>query len=140
MDKTIIAHSATEMEEIGIELADTLADGMIVSLLGPLGAGKTTLVKGIAKGLLITDVVISPSYLLARDYQGRLSLHHLDAYRIDSMDEFIAVGLDELLPPALGVSVVEWADRVEGLVEISDTLVKIEPLADGDRRVRISTG
>ncbi|MEA3356420.1 MAG: tRNA (adenosine(37)-N6)-threonylcarbamoyltransferase complex ATPase subunit type 1 TsaE [Candidatus Bipolaricaulota bacterium] len=140
MDKTIIAHSAAEMEEIGIELADTLTDGMIVSLLGPLGAGKTTLVKGIAKGLLITDVVISPSYLLARDYQGRLSLHHLDAYRIDSMDEFIAVGLDELLPPALGVSVVEWADRVEGLIEISDTLVRIEPLADSDRRVRISTG
>ncbi len=84
MDKTIIAHTAEEMEEIGTKLAESLTDGMLVSLIGPLGSGKTTLVKGIAKGLLITEVVVSPSYLLAREYQGRLTLHHLDAYRVSS--------------------------------------------------------
>lgn len=138
MDKTIIARSAAEMEEIGIDLAPELADGMVVSVVGPLGAGKTTLVKGIAKGLLITAVVVSPSYLLAREYHGRLTLHHLDAYRLESLSELAEVGLDRLLPPDDGVSVVEWPERVDGILDISDLLVRIELLDSGSREVRIT--
>ncbi|MCK4600213.1 tRNA (adenosine(37)-N6)-threonylcarbamoyltransferase complex ATPase subunit type 1 TsaE [Candidatus Bipolaricaulota bacterium] len=138
MDKTIIAKDAAEMEEVGIDLASDLSNGMLVSLIGPLGSGKTTLVKGIAKGLLITDVVVSPSYLLARDYHGRLTLHHLDAYRVSSLAELAEVGLDRILPPEKGVSVVEWSDRVEEIVEISDIEVKIELLESNSRRVRIT--
>ena len=138
MDKTIIAHSAAEMEEIGIELVPELADGMVVSLIGPLGAGKTTLVKGIAKGLLITEVVVSPSYLLAREYHGRLTLHHLDAFRLESLSELAEVGLDRLLPPENGVSVVEWPERIDGILDISDILVRIELLEGGSRKVRIT--
>jgi len=138
MNKTIIAHDADEMEEIGVDLASDLEDGMLVSLVGPLGAGKTTLTKGIAKGLLVTEVVVSASYLLARDYRGRLVLHHLDAYRVQSLSEFAEVGLDGLLPPEAGVTVVEWPDRVDGVVERSDILVRIEPLDSGARRVEIT--
>jgi len=138
MNKTIIAHTPAEMEEIGIELASILTDGMVVSLVGPLGSGKTTLSKGIAKGLLITDVVVSPSYLIARSYEGRLQLHHIDAYRISTLDELAEVGLDEFLPPESGVSIVEWPDRIEGLLEISTIQVTIEPLESEDRRVNIS--
>ena len=138
MDKTVIAHSPEEMEEIGIGLAAGLDDGMLVSLIGPLGAGKTTLVKGIAKGLLITEVVTSPTYLLAREYQGELALHHIDAYRLSSLEELAEVGLDRLLPPERGVSVVEWSDRVAGLIEISDTRVKIEVNDDRSRMVSIT--
>ena len=138
MDKTIIARSAAEMEEIGIELVPELADGMVVSLLGPLGAGKTTLVKGIAKGLLITEVVVSPSYLLAREYHGRLTLHHLDAFRLESLSQLAEVGLDRLLPPENGVSVVEWPERIDGILDISDILVRIELLEGGSRKVRIT--
>jgi len=144
MNKTIIAHTATEMEEIGVELASILTDGMVVSLVGPLGSGKTTLSKGIAKGLLITDVVVSPSYMIARSYQGRLCMHHIDAYRVSTLDELAEVGLDDYLPPESGVSIVEWPDRIDGLVEISHIQVTIEML-DGepfgfgeDRRVNIS--
>ena len=138
MDKIIIARNAAEMEEIGIELASKLSDGMLVSLIGPLGAGKTTVVKGIAKGLLITDLVVSPSYLLDREYHGRLTLHHLDAYRIGSLFELAEVGLNRLLPPEEGVSVVEWPDRIKGIVEISDILIRIKLLADNARQVRIT--
>ncbi len=138
MDKTIIARSAAEMEEIGIELVPELADGMVVSVIGPLGAGKTTLVKGIAKGLLITEVVVSPSYLLAREYHGRLTLHHLDAFRLESLSELAEVGLDRLLPPENGVSVVEWPERIDGILDISDILVRIELLDSGSREVRIT--
>lgn len=138
MNKTIIAHSSLEMEEIGIDLASTLTDGIVVSLVGPLGAGKTTLVKGIAKGLLITNIVVSPSYLLARDYYGRLALHHLDAYRISSLGELAEVGLDQLLPPAEGVTIIEWPNRIEGIVEISDIVIRIILLEDGKREVAIA--
>jgi len=138
MDKTIIARDPAEMEEIGIRIAEDLVDGTLVSLVGPLGSGKTTLTKGIAKGLLITDLVASPSYLLARMYTGRMRLYHIDAYRISSLEEFAEVGLDDYLPPETGVSVVEWPDRIDGLVEISDVHVRIELLEDGARRVHIT--
>ena len=138
MNRLIIAHDPIEMEEIGVELASSLVDGTLVSLVGPLGAGKTTLAKGIAKGLLITEVVVSPSYLLAREYNGRIDLHHIDAYRISSFAELAEVGLDVYLPPERGVSVVEWPERIDGLVEISDILVRIELLEDGARRVNVA--
>jgi tRNA threonylcarbamoyladenosine biosynthesis protein TsaE len=139
MDKTIIARDPDEMEEIGIGIAEDLTDGNLVSLVGPLGSGKTTLAKGIAKGLLITEVVTSPSYLLARTYEGRLTLHHIDAYRISSLAEFAEVGLDAYLPPERGVSVVEWPERIEGLVELSDVHVRIEIPEEGTRRVHVTT-
>ncbi len=138
MNKTIIAQSALDMEEIGIELASILEDGMVVSLIGPLGAGKTTLSKGIAKGLLITDVVVSPSYMIARTYQGRMAMHHIDAYRISSLDELVEIGLDDFLPPDTGISVVEWPDRIDGLIEISHIQVSIELLEDSHRQVQLT--
>jgi tRNA threonylcarbamoyladenosine biosynthesis protein TsaE len=138
MHKTIIARTPIEMEEIGLDLAESLADGSLVSLVGPLGSGKTTLTKGIAKGLLIMETVVSPSYLLARTYHGRTDLYHIDAYRISSLDEFAEVGLDDYLPPETGISVVEWPERIDGLVEISDCVVRIELLEDENRRVEIS--
>ncbi len=139
MNKTIIAHEPADMEEIGVDLAAQLRDGMLVSLVGPLGSGKTTLVKGIARGLLITDVVVSPSYVLAREYKGRLALHHVDAYRVSSLNELAEAGLDAELPPEHGVTVVEWPERIDGLVEASDILVYIELHDDGSRRVTLTT-
>lgn len=139
MNKTIIARAASDMEEIGVSLASALRDGMLVSLVGPLGSGKTTLVKGIAKGLLITEVVVSPSYILAREYKGRLALHHVDAYRVGSLNELAEAGLDALLPPERGVTVVEWPERIDGLIEASDILAYIELQDDGSRRVTLTT-
>jgi len=135
MNKTVIAHDAFEMEEIGVELGTHLKSGSLVSIIGPLGAGKTTLVKGLARSLLITDVVCSPSYLLARTYTGRSGtvLHHIDAYRVTSLDALAEVGLDDYLPPEEGVAAVEWPDNIDGLVEQSDFVVRIRVL-DGDAR------
>jgi tRNA threonylcarbamoyladenosine biosynthesis protein TsaE len=138
MNRTIIAHDPAEMEEIGVEIGSELTDGTLVSVVGPLGSGKTTLTKGIAKGLLITDLVVSPSYLLAREYRGRIALHHVDAYRAASLAELAEVGLDAYLPPEEGTTVVEWPERIEGLIEASDILVTIEFLEEGARRVNVS--
>jgi len=139
MNRSIIAHDPGEMEEIGVEIAALLANGSLVSIVGPLGSGKTTLTKGIAKGLLITDLVASPSYLLAREYAGRIPLHHIDAYRTSSLAELAEVGLDAHLPPEEGATVVEWPERIDGLVETSDILVTIEFLEGDARRVTVSS-
>jgi len=138
MNKTVIAKDPYETEEIGIELAESLKDGMVVSLIGSLGAGKTTFAKGLAKGLLITDVVVSPSYVIARTYQGRIPMHHIDAYRVSSLDELEESGLTEYLPPERGVSIVEWPERIDGLVEASTIEVRFELMEDHARRIHIS--
>lgn len=142
MNKTVIAHNALEMEEIGVELGSHVRSGSLVSIIGPLGAGKTTLVKGLARSLLITDVVCSPSYLLARTYTGRsgIVLHHIDAYRVSSLDALAEVGLDVYLPPEEGVSAVEWPDNIDGLVEQSDLIVRIRVLESEAREVVITEG
>jgi len=138
MNKVIIARGPGETEEIGVDLAADVSDGTVVSLVGELGAGKTTFVKGLAKGLLVTDAVVSPSYLLARDYVGRLSLHHIDAYRLDSVAELAEVGLDELFPPQEGVTAIEWPERIDGIIDISDILVRIEVVDLETRRVTVT--
>ena len=97
----------------GETLGRSLIGGITVGLVGPLGAGKTLLVKGIAAGNAVEDVrqVTSPTFTLVNEYPGRLCLYHLDAYRLSSAAEFLALGFDELVHPDSAV-VVEWAERV----------------------------
>ncbi len=142
MNKTVIAHDASEMEEVGVELGAHIRSGFLVSIIGPLGAGKTTLVKGLARSLLITDVVCSPSYLLARSYTGLSGkvLHHIDAYRVTSLDALAEVGLDAYLPPESGVAAVEWPDNIAGLVEQSNIIVRIRVLENEAREIVITAG
>lgn len=79
-------------------------------LYGPLGAGKTTLAKGIASGLDIRDTVTSPTYTIVSEYEGRLPLHHVDLYRITDEEEFIQLGLDDMLS-GRGITLIEWPER-----------------------------
>ncbi len=85
-----------------------------MALCGELGAGKTQLVKGIADGLGVPpeEPVVSPTFVLVREYLGRLKLYHIDAYRLSAADELAALGLDEMLEDDRGIVAVEWADRV----------------------------
>ncbi|MCD6540751.1 tRNA (adenosine(37)-N6)-threonylcarbamoyltransferase complex ATPase subunit type 1 TsaE, partial [Candidatus Bipolaricaulota bacterium] len=110
-----------------------LQEGDVVALAGELGVGKTTLVQGIARGLFVTENVSSASFVLARTYRGKIPLHHLDAYRIESPQELFEVGLDRYLPPEEGVTVVEWADKIRAFIPREALWVTIEFL-DGDRR------
>jgi len=133
MERVVITEGPEDTVRLGEELARMLRPGDVVALVGELGSGKTTLVKGIAQGLFVKEPVISPSFLLARSYRGRMPLHHLDAYRVNSPEELVEVGLLELLPPEEGVTVVEWADRVEELIPPGSLWIHLEHL-DGDRR------
>ncbi len=108
---TIISHSPSDTEALGNEWGRTAASGLVIGLSGDLGAGKTQLVKGLARGLGVPGRVHSPSFTLVNVYAGgRLTLFHLDLYRLDSARQVIDAGLEEYLSPE-GVTVIEWAER-----------------------------
>lgn len=98
---------------IGRALGQRAAPGTVLALTGELGAGKTQLAKGVAEGLGVTTVVNSPTFVLMNEHEGRLRLHHIDAYRLADPEEAVDAGLlDDR--EAAGVTVIEWADRLEG--------------------------
>ena len=98
---------------IGRELGRLASPGTVLALSGELGAGKTQLAKGVAEGLGVTSVVNSPTFVLMNEHEGRLRLHHIDAYRLADPEEAIAAGLlDER--EVDGLTVIEWADRLDG--------------------------
>ena len=102
---------------LGEALGRSLIGGITIGLVGPLGAGKTQLVKGIAAGNAIDDTrrVTSPTFTLVHEYGGRLCLYHLDAYRVSGPKEFLSLGFDEFVRRDSAV-VVEWADRVRPIM------------------------
>ena len=106
-----------ETLEIGRRIGAAAGPGTVLALVGPLGAGKTQLAKGIADGLGVTSVVNSPTFVLMNEHVGRLRLYHIDAYRLDDPEDAVAAGLlDDR--QADGVTVVEWADRLDGWLPV----------------------
>ena len=114
---TYISHSPAETAALGEQWGRAAESGLVIGLSGDLGAGKTQLVKGLARGLGIATRVQSPTYALVNIYNGgRLTLFHLDLYRLDTPAQIAAAGLEEYLKPA-GVTVIEWAERWFGDVQ-----------------------
>lgn len=108
---TLISHSPAETEALGESWGRTAQRGLVIALSGDLGAGKTQLVKGLARGLGVTARVHSPTFTLVNEYGGgRLVLFHLDLYRLETAEQIHEAGLDEYLQPE-GVAVIEWAER-----------------------------
>jgi len=111
---TCISHSPAQTVALGEAWGRQAESGLVIGLCGDLGAGKTQLVKGLARGLGITARVHSPTFALINVYPGgRLTLFHLDLYRLDTPQQIAAAGLDEYLEPA-GVTAIEWAEKWEG--------------------------
>ncbi|TDQ35217.1 tRNA (adenosine(37)-N6)-threonylcarbamoyltransferase complex ATPase subunit type 1 TsaE [Aureibacillus halotolerans] len=109
---TYVIHTTTEDEtkEIARRLGDVVAPGTLLTLEGDLGAGKTTFVKGLAIGLSIQEIVNSPTFTIIKEYEGRLPLYHMDAYRLEGEEDDL--GLDEYVY-GQGVTVIEWPEYVE---------------------------
>lgn len=138
--KEIISGGPEETKDVGKRLARKLKPGDCISLIGELGAGKTTLIKGIAKGLGIKEEVVSPTFILIREYKGGLPLYHVDAYRISKEEELREVGIEEYLLSDDGVTVVEWGDRVKKIFPPGGstsrcTEIRIEILSESKRRI-----
>jgi tRNA threonylcarbamoyladenosine biosynthesis protein TsaE len=132
----IETHSPEETHAAGARLAETLVAGDVVALTGELGAGKTCFTQGIARGLGVTGRAVSPTFVLVNEYRGRLAVHHVDAYRTESLTELLDLGLDELFSGD-GVTIVEWADKLRPLLPARTIHVHIEGLGDEPRTITI---
>ena len=124
---------------VGARLAEELAAGDVVALTGALGAGKTCFTQGLARGLGARGRVVSPTFVLVNEYQGRLPVHHVDAYRTASLTELLDLGLDELFGGD-GVTIVEWADKLAPLLPAHTIHVHIDGVGDEPRRIVIRRG
>ena len=137
--ETFKTNSLEQTHKLGRELATRLTPGDCLALIGPLGAGKTALVKGIAQGLGLTDerLVSSPTYVLVQEYPGRTAIYHVDLYRLAVPAMEIAdLGLEEML--ADGVVLIEWADRAAGTLPRPRWELEIEITGPNSRKCTLT--
>jgi tRNA threonylcarbamoyladenosine biosynthesis protein TsaE len=134
----LIVNDLAGTETFGRRLADLLFGGAVVALVGPLGAGKTHLVRAIAQGLGVSDsrLVSSPTFVLIQEYYGRLPIYHFDAYRLKSSGEFVDLGAHEYFE-GKGVCMVEWADRVEDVLPQEHLRITMQILGETARRITL---
>ena len=137
-EEIIITRSAQETREWAERFAHSLNPGAVIALVGELGAGKTVIAKGIGNGLRVTDEVISPTFNYILEYEGRLPLFHADLYRIEDVRTFQAMGLDEYFDRG-GVFVIEWAERVRGIMPPDSIWITVEPNGD-ERHIQVRYG
>lgn len=133
--KTYYTNSAEETFAIGLSLGQSVHEGDVIALYGGLGAGKTVLAKGIAKGLGIDDDITSPTFTLLRQYQGRLTLCHFDLYRIEDEQELEHIGFYDYLGGD-NVCVIEWPQNAFELK--ADIVVRIDGSGSEARQINIS--
>ncbi|GHU88959.1 hypothetical protein FACS189476_07000 [Spirochaetia bacterium] len=129
--------SPEETVVLGERLAPHLRPGSVLALRGGLGAGKTCLTKGIARGLGITEEVTSPTYTIISEYGGRLPLYHIDAYRLTGDDDFANLGGEEILYGS-GVAVIEWSERLPHSLPVDAITIDIEISGGEDRIIHIT--
>jgi tRNA threonylcarbamoyladenosine biosynthesis protein TsaE len=133
-------HTRSPEETIaaGRQLTEDLKPGKLIILHGDLGAGKTTLVKGIAEGFEAApeEEVTSPTFTLVHEYRGpAVTLFHIDLYRIDTERELSTLGIDDLRAEPGGILLVEWGEKFEEVQARSDGKILIEKTGDNDRRI-----
>ena len=141
---TFISNSPAETESLGEAWGRAATRGLVIALSGDLGAGKTQLVRGLARGLGFAGRIHSPTFTLVNVYEGgRLSLFHLDLYRLETLEQIHGAGVDEYLQPD-GVAVIEWAERMFGEKRKAESgkrettsprFVTIEVVDDNTRRI-----
>jgi tRNA threonylcarbamoyladenosine biosynthesis protein TsaE len=131
--------SPAQMARFGVRVGELLSGGELLALDGPLGAGKTAFVGGLARGLGVDagEPVISPTFVLLREYAGRLRLYHMDLYRLQSLDDLETLGFDELCADRGGVLAIEWAARIPDVVDRATYRLTFEHADEQSRRVTV---
>jgi tRNA threonylcarbamoyladenosine biosynthesis protein TsaE len=136
---THLTRSVEETVALGERLAATLAPGTVVALTGDLGAGKTALTKGLARGLGVTEPITSPTFTLVAEHpaRGGRRLYHVDLYRLDAPQQAVEIGIEEELAPD-GWTIIEWAERLGDLLPPGTVRVQIEIVSENERRIMVS--
>lgn len=131
-----VTKSEEETLKVGSMIGERLKPGDVINLNGDLGAGKTHITKGIAKGLGVDDYITSPTFIIVNQYEGRIPLYHFDVYRINDIDEMYEIGFDEYLY-GNGVCIVEWGRIVEELLPDYAIRIDINKIDDNSREIVI---
>ena len=139
MTRETITHSAEETIAFGRTLASELTPPLVILLTGDLGAGKTTLVKGIAEGFeaALADEVTSPTFTLVHEYRGpHATLYHIDLYRVDTQRDLETLGLDDLVAPD-SILLIEWGEKFPRFVRERNVEIVLERAGENERRIRV---
>ncbi len=126
----VVTQNEEETEELGAALAKTLAPGMIVALRGGMGAGKTAIARGIARGLGFSGRVTSPTFAIVNEYLGDVPIFHFDLFRLSGADELFEIGFEDYMSRG-GVLVIEWLENAEDAC-LPDVEVALAPVAGND--------
>ncbi|HEX5425306.1 MAG TPA: tRNA (adenosine(37)-N6)-threonylcarbamoyltransferase complex ATPase subunit type 1 TsaE [Candidatus Acidoferrales bacterium] len=139
-DREFLTHSSDETIVSGREIGASLKAPVLILLSGELGAGKTTLTKGIVTGLGAAreEDVTSPTFTLVHKYQGRSRVYHVDLYRISGFHDLETLGLEDLFSEQ-AVVIVEWPDRLTLRTDWPILRINLEHVSDDERRIRISS-
>jgi tRNA threonylcarbamoyladenosine biosynthesis protein TsaE len=129
-----VTRSTDETLELARAVGELLRPGDVVSLVGELGAGKTVFARGVARALGVTELVVSPTFTIVREYEGRVPLVHVDVYRIDAVQELHDLGFEEVVRDD-AVTIVEWGDMIDGLLPGDRLDVRLTPGAADDERI-----
>ena len=136
-----IFYSSSEEETInfGRKIASFLKPGNVIALIGELGSGKTTFTKGVALGLGVksADMVVSPSFVLLKEYKGKIPLYHFDLYRLDKIEQLEQLGYEEYFY-GKGISLIEWAERAEPLLPANYLKIQLFHRKINERLIKIS--
>ena len=138
MERSIRSYSPKDTHKIGRRIGTKAQSGDVLLLVGDLGAGKTTLTQGILWGLGGTEYARSPTFVLVNEYPARLTMYHMDLYRLNSIEEIEDLGLDDYLY-GNDLCVVEWADKAPGYFPVNHAVVQLEVIDDQTRRVTVSS-
>ena len=111
----------------------------VIALTGDLGAGKTTLIQGIAAGAGVKDYVTSPTFIIINEYQGKLPFYHVDLYRLDNIEQIEELGIEEYFNKG-GICVIEWAEKLDGLLPPNAEWITIENKGENEQELCVSLG
>ncbi len=129
-------HSTEETVALGKKIGARLVPGDVIALQGTLGAGKTTITKGIALALGITEDITSPTFCLISEYGGAIPLYHMDVYRLDGAEDFINLGVDDMLY-GQGVCLIEWSEKIMDELPKNTIILRLTPNSDESRTIEI---
>lgn len=135
----VVTKSAEETVELGRKIGAFLLPNEVIALTGQLGAGKTTLIQGIADGIGVQDYVTSPTFIIINEYQGRLPFYHIDLYRLDNVAQIAELGIEEYFTRG-GVCVIEWAEKLAGLLPAQAERLDLAVKSENEREICVSSG
>jgi len=136
---TTQTHSAQETQKIGEGIGKKIKNGGIICLYGELGAGKTTLAQGIARGLGIKQNVLSPTFILMRRYNlNNRFFYHIDLYRLNDLEEIKGLGIEEIIGDPKNIVLIEWPEKIASLLPRRRWEIKMETVSENGRKIEVN--